>query len=132
MSMKRYKAWGRKSSAGKKLKSAPSLESLPPTKESFTLNVKRAHFQCAFWLHALCSDPPLLDPVEYGWSKDDVNKSLVPVMLPGDVELFPPEVLKMIACSCLAELPRGHGNCTCLKNEIGCSIFCKCHDARFI
>ena len=116
MSIKRYKAWGRKSPAGKKLKSAPILELLPPTKESFTLNVKRAHFQCPFWLHALCTDPPLLDPVEYGWSKDDVNKSLVPVMLPGDVESFPPEVLKMIACNCLAEMPCGHGNCTCLKN----------------
>ena len=44
MSEKRYYAWLRKTSG--KLSSAPKLSSLPPTTESFTQNVLRAHCQC--------------------------------------------------------------------------------------
>ena len=59
----------------------PKLYSLPPTTEAFLLNVRRAHFQCAIWRRALMQEPPNLDPTEYGWFKDDVTKSLQPVML---------------------------------------------------
>ena len=38
--------------------SAPTLQSLPPTDESFLLNAKRSHFQACIWRHADESSPP--------------------------------------------------------------------------
>ena len=34
------------------------------------------------WSVSLSSDPPTLDPCEYGWHKDEVNKLLRPVRIP--------------------------------------------------
>ena len=38
-------------------------------------------------------EPPNLDPLEFGWVKDDLAKSLCAVPLPQDVPLAPAELL---------------------------------------
>ena len=39
------------------------------------------------WQSLEAQNPPELDSTEYGWVKDDQNKSIQPVTLPDEVEL---------------------------------------------
>ena len=73
---------------------------------------------------ALEADPPALEPTEYGWTKED--EMLLPTTLPDGVDPLPQEVLKVIACNCQTDEPCRQGNCTCKKNKMACSMFCKC------
>ena len=61
---------------------------------------KRAHFQACIWIAALDEEPLNLDPVKFGWFKDDLAKSLCAVPLPQDIPLAPAELLKTIQCMC--------------------------------
>ena len=45
-------------------------------------NVKRAHIRAFVWKQATELDPPKLNPVDYGWEKNEATKSLNLVMLP--------------------------------------------------
>ena len=60
---------------------APKLKCIPPTSEAFEENVKRAHLQVCIWKAALHPKPPDLDPAQFGWSKDEINKVPMPVIL---------------------------------------------------
>ena len=46
-----------------------------------------AHFQACIWKAALDDEPPNLDPLKFGWVKDDLVKSLSAVLVPQDVHL---------------------------------------------
>ena len=48
---------------------------------------------------------PELNPVDYGWDKNEATKSINPVMLPKSIKLTPPEVLQLIKCFCRSESP---------------------------
>ena len=76
--------------ANTKASSVPKLKSLPPTTEASKEHVLRAHYQAMVWLGDMFPDPPDIDPVGYGWTRD-VNK-LRPVSLPDDVSPVPFEV----------------------------------------
>ena len=121
----RYHAWFKKTSG--KLSSAPKLSSLPPTNESFTQNVLRGHGQCAIWLSTPYPDPPAMDETLFGFKKDVINESLVPVTLPDNVPALPPEVQKLMACGCSADEPCSKGACSCKTLKLGCTEFCKCY-----
>ena len=127
MSSVRQKVWA--SRVGKAPSCAPKLCSLPPTSEAFRENVKRAHLQTCTWTHAVDTDPPSLDPVQFGWTKDETSKTLVPVMLPKTVQLAPEDVLKLIKCSCESQSPCESLRCTCNKARLSCTIFCACQGA---
>ena len=103
--------------------SAPKLQSLPPTDESFLLNAKRSHFQACIWRHADESSPPSLDPLEHGWMRDTVTKVLTPVMLPTRVPPAPDYILRMIKCSCGN---CGSARCSCVSSALPCTVFCRC------
>ena len=92
MSEARQKSWAKKT--GKGSTSIPKLCRLPPTTEAFMENVKRAHLQVCIWKAALDSDPPPLDPSQYGFTRDERSKSMVPTTVPDSVELAPTDVLK--------------------------------------
>ena len=47
--------------ANPKIKAAPKLTSLPPTKDAFAEHVYRAHYQVMIWKSANLSDPPAID-----------------------------------------------------------------------
>ena len=55
---------------------ATKLCSLSPTTEYFVENIKQAHFKVAEWYSALDLEPPPLDPRDYDWETDGINKSL--------------------------------------------------------
>ena len=59
--------------------------------------------------------PPELDSTEYGWVKDDQNKSLKPVTLPDEVELVPGMVLRLIKCGCHSTTPYSSRACSLLN-----------------
>ena len=121
----RYTVWSKKMS-NKKLTSAPDLKSLPPTTEAFNEHVYRAHFQAAVWRSSLDPDPPVLDPLHYGWSCSDGDNMVSPVALPPDVSPAPVEVLKLIKCGCSSSQPCLTSRCSCNSAQLSCSIFCAC------
>ena len=124
MSSVRQKVWS--SRVGKASKLSPKLCSLPPTSESFAENVKRAHLQACVWRQATETDQPEMNPVNYGWEKNEAARSLTPVILPKNVELAPPEVLQLIKCSCGSESPCATLRCRCNSSRLSCTIFCAC------
>ena len=95
MSEVRGEVWSRRMGR-KNVTKAPELKSLPPTKEAFKENVKRAHIQTAIWKSSLQSEPPALDPVGFGWERDERARCLNPVTLQPDVSFALPEVLQMV------------------------------------
>ena len=54
---------------------------------------------------ALESDPPSLNPPDYGWKADDVNKTLYPTAVAEGVCMAPDCILKLIRCGCDSETP---------------------------
>ena len=75
----------------------------------------------------LQSDPPALDPTEYGWIKDDKTKTLVPVSLRSDIHIAPTDILAMICCGCATDRPCSSTRCGSCNAQLLCTIFCKCH-----
>ena len=106
---------------------APQLKSLPPSTEVLIENIKRAHYQVAIWKNSDKLNPPLLDPCDYGWYRDEATRCLLPVMIPAGIKPAPPEVLKLIRCSCSSEAPCSPSSrCSCSKAQMPCSEFCNC------
>ena len=73
---------------------------LPPTTETFSQNVLTCHHQLAQWYGALESEPPVMNPGEFGWEADHANKTLSPRTVRGEVPLAPESVLKLIRYGC--------------------------------
>ena len=120
----RLKVWARKT--GQTIKKAPKLEKLPPTTEAAFENFMRMHIQLCDWYSAMDLDPPDMDPVEFGFDADHVNKVLEPRPLASNVEVVPENILKMISCGCSSEQSCKTGKCTCTGTPTSCSIFCAC------
>ena len=110
----------------KSLTTAPELKSLPPTTEAFEMNVRRAHIQTAIWKSAGEADPPALDPTLFGWKREEVSRSLVPILLPPNVALAPSYILEIIRCGCSSERPCFTTQCRCTAAKLPCTMFCTC------
>lgn len=123
MSRTRLLVWGKRN--GKGHASAPNLAALPPTKESFIENVKRAHYQAALWRNVHL--PPAWDPVKFGWKKDIPNRSLSPTTLPEGCNPAPEYILKMIKCGCKTEDPCNSKKCSCRVHGLPCTMSCHCY-----
>ena len=93
MTSARQKMWKHK--VAKSSKSVVKVSSLPPTAESFVENVKRAHLQACTWKHALDADPPNLLPENYGWLRNEIDQTLIPVTVPRGVALAPDDQMWM-------------------------------------
>lgn len=106
--------------------STPKICSLPPTTETFLENVKRAHLQTMMWK---CEDacPPDVDPLQYGWQRDDsMMKSPQPITVPSNIPHAPPNILKLIRCSCESSNPCKSMRCGCSHARLPCTLFCSC------
>eukprot|EP00745_Piridium_sociabile_P037812 TRINITY_DN68984_c0_g1_i6.p1 TRINITY_DN68984_c0_g1~~TRINITY_DN68984_c0_g1_i6.p1 ORF type:complete len:1121 (+),score=248.01 TRINITY_DN68984_c0_g1_i6:81-3443(+) len=119
----RQHVWAQKTG---KSSSAPKLWSLPPTTEAFHENVLRAHLQVANWRATLLGEPPSMDPVQFGWEADHVNKGLTPQNMCHGTAYAPPHVLKLVRCGCDSEKSCRGGNCGCMSRQLSCTIFCTC------
>ena len=105
---------------------APKLCSLPPTNEAFEQNVRRAHYQVCQWYSALTGDSPPLDPVDYGWEADDINKCLLPRNMKDGIPYAPEYILKLVRCACASDQPCKSGKCGCMGRQLPCTMFCAC------
>ena len=123
MSLTRLLVWGKKS--GKGYTSSPNLAALPPTREAFIENVKRAHLQAILW--RTLNPLPTTNPEDCGWQKDTDNKSLSPTMLPQNMSLAPDYILEMIRCGCRSDPPCNSKRCSCHVKGLACTIFCACY-----
>ena len=119
----RQRVWAQKTG---KSSSAPKLCSLPPTTEAFHENVLRAHLQVATWRASLHGKPPPMDPVQFGWEADHVNKCLTPQNMCQGTAYAPSHVLKLVRCGCDSEKACRGGNCGCMSRQLPCTIFCTC------
>ena len=121
----RYKIWAAK--FGNTATSAPKIQSLPPSTEAFTENLKRAHLQTFIWKAAVSLDPPSIDPVEYGYARHEPSKSLIPVTVPAGVQLAPDEILSLIKCNCEGDKRCVTQRCGCSRQRLPCTLFCGCN-----
>ena len=106
--------------------SALQLCSLPPTSEAFKENVARAQLQTPIWLHALDSDPPVLDSTSYRWSLEEGTTELSPTTVPTDTSLAPTGLLTLIRCSCQGEMPCSTKKCSYNSTGMACTQLCAC------
>ena len=111
----------------KNVTKALELKSLPPTKKAFEENVKRVHIQTAIWKSALESEPPALDPVDFGCERDEHTRCLIPVTVQPNVSLALLEMLEMVRCGCATDTPCLMAMCGCNTAHLPCTMFCGCH-----
>ena len=111
---------------GKYRASAPKLQTLPPTTEAFHQNVLRAHIQTAHLFAALDIDPPDLDPKQFDYEADHINKRLIPRPLAQNVEVAPENLMKLVRCGCCSGQSCKTGNCGCKRHQMACTLFCEC------
>jgi hypothetical protein len=93
---------------------APELRLLQPSRDAFKVNVQRAHIQTAILKSALDSEPPAFDPAEYGCERGEHTRRMIPVTLPPNVVVAPPEVLDMIKCGSSTDTTFLTAMCGCL------------------
>ena len=124
----RIKSWFSKT--GKARKTAPKLETLPPTPEAFKENVKRGHLQVMVWKSTTSQEPPKVDFLTCGWFKE--GKTLKPVGIPVGVESAPSAILKGIKCSCSSDTACSSSRYSCYSAGISCTMICKCNDERHL
>ena len=121
-----YKVWVSKTGQ-KSTCLLPKLKAIPPTNEALR-KTQRAHFQACIWKAALDEEPLNLDPLKFGWVRDDSAKSLGAIPLSQDVPLAPAEVLKTIQCTCSSDQPCSSLRCARASVQLPCSLFRKsCH-----
>ena len=125
MTSTRYKLWSSKM-GNCKLNAPPELKSLPPTMETFSEHVKRAHLQGVKWKKSLNGKEKPLLPEDFGWRYDEKNSTYFPVALPLGCKAAPDDILKMVKCGCTSERPCSSLRCSCASAHLSCSIFCAC------
>ena len=88
--------------------------SLPPTSSAAKFHSLRVYLQCQQWRTLDCQ----LNPDDWGWRKADGG--LVPVV--SDMGPAPPELLKVIRCTCKKDC--SSRSCSCKKYGKECSLAC--------
>ena len=58
------------------------------------MNIKRAHYVAIMWKNRVTSNPPKINPCEYGWDRNKGDKSLRPTILPAGIKIEPDEIQK--------------------------------------
>ena len=93
------------------------------------INVIRTHFQCAILLKAMEADPSTLEPPEYGWTKEE---DMFLPLFQMEWTFYHPSAPRSFENHCV-QLPvmiHVQANCTCRKDKMACSMFCKCQDVE--
>lgn len=91
-------------------------ERLPPTSDSLSFHIRRAHYQTALWRHA---NKRYLPPREtMGWRLED--STLLPILM--SLPPVPDYCLELISCTSRYMSAR----CKCKKSRLRCFAACKC------
>ena len=76
----------------------------PVIDSMFHENVLLVHLQVSTWYASLLGEPPALDPVQFGWEADHVNKCLIPQNMREGTPYALLHVLQLVRCGCESEL----------------------------
>ena len=94
---------------------------LPPTADAAMLHAMRAHLQAVFWASL---GKTSLTPTQWGWHVE--GGKMHPIFM--QCQPGPPEVMKIICCSCKSKQPCSSQLCTCRKHGMKCIAACgHCH-----
>ena len=96
--------WKNKTDGAKKSAKPPALRSLPPTYEALEMNIKQSHYATIMWENCVTSNPPQLNPCEYGWDRNEGEKSLRSTMLSVGIKIAPDEILQTPCCKCASQM----------------------------
>jgi len=66
------------------------------------------------------------DATQYHWIRDEANKRVIPLTVPSDVQLAPPEILGLLRCGCTSDKPCYTARCGCVSAYLSCTFFCAC------
>ena len=124
MTEARHKEWIKKLS--RISNEPPKLKDLPPTDEGFKPNALRGHLQVVDWKRSIESSRSALNPIQFGWMKDESLPYLVPQMVADGVALAPESLLRSLRCNCSSERPCRTNHCTCVAHSMACTPFCGC------
>ena len=95
-----------------------SLVELPPTSSTINGHLERSYYVVNMCINLL-NGKELLNPLDYSWRETPGG------LLPNKRELTLP-LEYTITCSCKSACS---GRCKCVKNEVMCTIFCKCDES---
>lgn len=99
-----------------------ALEMLPPTRDAFSLHLKRSNYQAKIWLQADKSTLAVGSPCEsQGWRATDDGLCVVWTHLPP----IPQACVELVACGCKTKCRTMA--CSCLKKEQVCTPACTCN-----
>ena len=99
------------------------IKALPPTDGNLDFRVMRAHLQMKLWKAADKQGPPNLDITKYGWT----IKYWVPSPSFWTVSPAPSGPIDVLSCGCKAEgQVCSTAACLCHRNNLSCTIYCKC------
>jgi hypothetical protein len=97
-------------------------ESLPPTSDSLSFHIKRAHYQTSVWRQAHLQYPRLAPPDSLGWKYEEGH--LVPQLM--SLTPVPESCLELVSCDCTVWCQCLR--CKCKKSQLPCTAMCMCKD----
>ena len=99
------------------------IMALPPTDSNLDFHVMWAHLQMKLWKAADKQGPPNLDITKFGWTiKDGVPSPSFSTVSPA-----PSGLIDVLSCGCKAEGKACSTTaCLCHRNNLSCTIYCKC------
>ena len=68
------------------------------------MNIKQPQYLAIMWENCLTGNPTQLNPCEYGWGRDEREKSLRPSMLPAGMKIAPDEILQTTLQMCFSRV----------------------------
>jgi len=96
-----------------------NLENLLPTQDSLVQHIKRASYQANCWNEALCLNPNLPSPMDWGWQKSSAGWQPLWTNLPEASD----SCHELIRCGCKKGC---RGRCKCRKAALQCTLLCAC------
>ena len=92
------------------------------------MNIKLSHHVAIMWENCVIGNPPQLNPCEYGWEKNEGERSLGPTMLPTGIKIAPDKILQTTSCKCVST-QCNKNKCNCVRVGLSCSEFCDCQQS---
>ena len=71
------------------------------------------------------------DATQYVWIRDEASKKLIPLTVPSDVQLAPPEILGLLRCGCTSDKPCHTARCGCVSAHLSCNMINGQHSCTF-
>ena len=94
------------------------------------MNVKLSHHVAVMWENCVIGNPPQLNSCEYGWERNEGEKSLRSTMLPTGIKIAPDKILQTTRCKCVST-QCNKNKFRCVRAGLNCSEFCHCQQSDY-